>query len=634
MIADKNRLLFREAKDGNFYCSGISLYSEGWFNSRCFICGDSTKDIFNRLLGLAEADAPVLITIAWKGYFEIELLDKHGGDPFIIVVKKYKSDEKQLYSRYESVILKNNFVVIFKKGDLSAAIARIIHNLTDNLEAVRPADIFSVVYEDNNTFLRASAVMHPENNDPASSYSSFYAWGNGKMGYTFMLDYSRMLDPDHWIGFSSARSIFLRRGDVECNISESPLNFRTCGKEYAIPAGGLFQTFRDKSTVRGRAAFEKVVLRCAVLDLTDEDIIMGADKKLYGILDKITQKENIPVNILHTCVSKIIGSDMSSLVKELNKKNNAHIVYSECSSDKYPIVEFVDLMRRVGLVKKHKSAKKTFNLVGYRNNPGIVELSGILKDFFGIGLNIMFLPKVDLKALKRFPDGNLTVLSQAEIYNGIFCEVFGDSDEDVIRPLLPFGMKQSIAWLRSVTSFFRVPVNGNNKWKEYFRQRRLKWRSLTKQADKFKLGFIISGDDIELLAEPVKYPFGVPLLRCLEEMGFGLNILITSRHNFDEQKEILSDLFLNKKKHRIELLNYPQKLDEWISGSECRCIYSDLHNDTRVISNGKIPFSVFIFEEGVDGAIRTLESLLALCRIELFSTHRKYNQRPRPVIFS
>ena len=79
------------------------------------------------------------------------------------------------------------------------------------------------------------------------------------------------------------------------------------------------------------------------------------------------------------------------------------------------------------------------------------------------------------------------------------------------------------------------------------------------------------------------------------------------------------------------MLKDGEDVERWISKAPCSCIYSDFRNDRRLIANGKIPFSAFMFEKGPDGAIRTLQSLLRLCRIDLFRSHRGYARQAVPM---
>ena len=608
-------------------------YPEDWFYKNHFLCGNSSRKLFAKLMGLFGKSGLILEAISWKGYFEIRLIDKKSQGLFIIVVKEYKKEEEWMYGQYENDILGNNLIILSRKGESRSGVKRALRALGKNLSATAPPELYKVVYNDDNSSFREVAYAGPQDtNAPANFCNSFYEWGNSRMGHTFMLNYSLILDEDHWIGFAQPRHVFLRCGDVECNNSESPLNFRTCGKEYAFPSRGLLHESRGRDVIRGKRSFSKVLLRSAIFDLKDEDIIMGTDSKVYEVLNRITRGDNIPVNVLYTCVNKVIGTDIISLIKQINKNNKAQVVYTECSSEKHPGEAFAELMRSVKIGEKHKVKSRTYNLIGYKDDRGMTELTQLLEETFGLRLNIRLLPYVDLKTLKNFYKGRLQVLNRMAIYQGVFNNVFQGSDLDTLTPPAPYGMKDSVEWLRSIAGFFKVSLDSNKEWKSYYRSRIREWKALTAQARKYRLAFIISGDDVELLTSPAKYPLGVPILKCLAEMGFGLDILLTTGEDLDRHKQTITDFLEGGKKHKVEKLSDPGKIEEWISGSGCSCVYSDFRNDMRIISNGKMQFSVSDFQEGLDGALRTLQGLLELCGINFFNRYRRYKQQARPVL--
>jgi hypothetical protein len=358
---------------------------------------------------------------------------------------------------------------------------------------------------------------------------------------------------------------------------------------------------------------------------------MGCDSKIKDILGKISRNKNIPLQVISTCTSKIIGSDIDSMVKKINKKNDIQILY-EHNLGYQPLGEFENLIKNSLKKGDNKVKNRTINLIGFEDNYATKELTETLKRLFAINLNIICLPEVNIPSLKNFYKANIHILNDLEVYKNIFDNLFKELDIETIKLPPPYGLKPTLKWLKSITKFFKISLNDNRKWKKYYNEIILKWKRLTRDASKFRLGLIISDENIEFLINPSKYPFGVPLLKCLEEMGFGLNVLFTSRENFDNQKRLILDLFKNKKKHKIELLNNQSKLKEWISKTDCNCIYSDFRNDKRILSNGKTTFSLFLFEKGFDGAIRTLKELLKLCKITMFGGYKKTGEiQPKPI---
>ena len=625
----------KEMEDWEFYCGDISTYSEDWFYNRSFVCGEKTIDLFKKIFELFEENRIIINTANWNGqYFKINLFDEQVRKSFEVVIKKYNENERLLYTKYRFLILPNTFVILIGNfSNLTKGMIKTLKKLSDNLSKIRPSDLFNVVYNDNNKSVKKlykpiSVTKINSQNKDASYSKSLYDWGNKEINHTFLLNYNLINDQDWQIDLTGVKQFYLRCSDVECIYNHNIFDFSSCHREYALSRINQF----DDEVLKDRDLFEKMILRNATFELKDEDIVLGCDSKIYNVLDKITQAlKGFSINILLcSCMNKIIGNDINSIIKRINKKNNTLILCTECNAVGKPMEGIEDMIRTFLKTKKiHRFKNRLFNLIGFENDRGIKEITQILERFFNINLNTVLLPGVKTNSLKDFYKAKLQVLNHQGAFNDIFNKIFKEKNFDVLELQPPYGIKQTIKWLKSVGNYFKIAIDKNNNWKKYYAERMTAWKKLTKEAMKFRLGFIISKEDIELLTVPKKYPFGIPLLKYLKEMGFGINILFTSCKDFDYQKELLLDLFEDKNKINIELLNNPEKLDDWISETNCACIYSDFYNDIKIISHGKIPFSISLCEKGIDGAIRTLEELLRLCRIKFFSKYQiYYKQRP------
>jgi hypothetical protein len=610
--------------DNNFFCPAVSEYSARWFYKYRFLCGRATLAFFKKILGLQDESALKLDSVAWKGYFEIRLLNRRAKEVFILAIKKYCREEEGLYEKYKNIRLDNDLVILFPKGEKSSRMIKLVTSLERNLSAIKPSDMFNMVYHDENRqFTQADPLSIPGGDARPNACRSFYDWGDSELGRTFMINYGSIVDIECWLDSIGHRRVSLACGDVECGRMENVFDFLPYDREYTFPKGRhIFRKTSIRDLITDFASFE----------LKEEDIILGSDAKIYELLNKLTRRKDVPyVSILGTCINKIIGSDIVSLIGQINRKKSIEIDYSECNSGRQP-EEFLDLMKAMLKAKgKQKARPRTVNLVGFENDRGMSELTGILKDIFAIELNLMPFPEVNFNTLKHFYRAKLQVLSSAEMYTDFTDDIFKDLDMPAMVLEPPYGMRRSAAWLRSIAGYFGAGAMINKKWKLFYGGKMARWEEMTREAGKYRLGFILSGPNADLLIDSSKYLFGIPLLKCLEEMGFGLNILITDHHDFEEQKDSILKRSDHKEKYRIELLNDPEKLEEWIYSTDCSCIYSDFRYDIKIISNGKVPFSLFVFEKGFDGAARTLERLLRLCRVGFFNAYKGYKQKPHPI---
>ncbi|MFA5115970.1 MAG: nitrogenase component 1 [Candidatus Omnitrophota bacterium] len=632
----------KQADDSKFKCGGVSAYSGRWFYDRSFACGDSTKDLFRKLMNLSPNSPVLLDALFWEhDFFKIRLFDRQAKEYFLAAVGHYQKDKKGLYEKYRCAALPNGFVILSRDGALKAEAEKTLSCLAGNLGRIKPHVLFDTAYNDRNSFLKKRSRPEDLPGKAPGNCGLFDEWGDSRVGHTFMFSRS-LLDRITQVKLSGDKSMSLRCGDVECNNMYYPFNFfdsffmfNTYGR-YVPIAEHIFRNDRGQLDARIRSGrlFKDIISCYGAIELKNEDVILGGDEKIYNFLDKLTrERKGLPVFVLCSCISKVIGSDLDSLVKRINRKNGARIICDQnigCAWGQELVLNLLS-----GYLSDEKSREghgKRINLVGFEKDHALEELTGLLRSFFGIELNMVFLPEVDLRSLGSYYNARLQVLNPVEIYAKAYRRVFRKMGIGSVEPPAPYGMKRSTAWIRSIAGFFKTRADKNKSWKEYYNRKLARWDELVREARKFRLGLVVGDEDAALLVSPEKYPFGIPLLKCLEEMGFGLNILFTSSEGFEENKKRIMDLFEHKGRHKVELLNDKQGLEKWIAGEGGDCIYSDIREDARIMSSGKSSFSLFIFERGIEGAVRTLEELLRLCRVSFFKRYKEYGKlKPHPI---
>ena len=72
----------------------------------------------------------------------------------------------------------------------------------------------------------------------------------------------------------------------------------------------------------------------------------------------------------------------------------------------------------------------------------------------------------------------------------------------------------------------------------------------------------------------------------------------------------------------------PETLKSVLEKGEFRAVYSDIFFDKRITRAGKNQFSMRTFEAGLNGALRSLERMVGLCRHDFYSRYRKNIARP------
>lgn len=638
------------AGERRFFCREISEYSEKWFYERSFFCGPSSAGLFRELLGLAGHRRILLKSVAWeKDRFNIALYDRSKGRSPVLVLKRYADEELSLYAKYEFRITDNGFVLLYRKEEAGRDLDGVLDAFLSSLGRIDPPELFHAVYSGARRKVRFFRPEGAGAEEPAER-PEFYQWGREGISRTFMLNEVLLDQLCGEIDFKeNSRNLRIKCGDIECFNKYHPLFisepealiFNTCGK---------YRTFLENLKSRGEGReredlfFQKIMLANSLIEFGEKEVVFGSDRKIFRILGdivKIIRKKGISLSVVDTCINRIIGSDLDSFVKQLKKKNRGlNIVYEgqhnnpmekELIKKEFSALILRSLKSRAG----KRPAARSINLVGFEEDRSTGELSGLLEKFFQIRVNMVLLPRVDPALLGRFNRAGVQVVNFFRVYAGTFKSLVsgrGGMGRTLFLPP-PYGMRETVRWLTAVTRAFGISMNRNREWNEYYQDRMAGFSRQARKALSFRLGLIISGSDIGPLLDPSRFLYGIPLLACLEEMGFGLNILVASGSDFDSRKQALLRLLRHKERHRIELLNEPDRWEKWILRANARCIYSDFQNDARIIQNGRNPFSLFLLEKGMDGALRAQKEFLRLCAMDFNEKYRVYKKsaaRPLP----
>ncbi len=613
-----------------------------WLRSHKFTCAAASTEYFKKLLRLPESAPYALNKVDWAGeYFRIEFLHKATGKACAMALEQYSREREWLYARYDQVRLANDFMALFLEDSFKPALKKSLKVFLNSLGALPSQELFKEVYNDNRKYARGLSLSGLDICGPRSLQSTFFEWGDPHFRYTFMLT-EDLLDPMWQFKLSGKNRVLLSCGDNECNYTYfHPFNFFdhflafNTYHRYMPYVENIFRDDRGQleREIRSGGFFRKMISNYAFFDLKDRDIIMGSDKGLSGIMDKIAScDKGITVNVACPCVCKITGCDLRSLVEQANRKNGSRLIYDHNHGEK-SVDEFKALLKDTLMSAPAARDKgRSVNLVGFGNDRSAQELAADLKRFFGIDCRAMLLPEIDVGVLKDYGRASLQALNPLRVYDRVYEQVFKKIKMKTYAAAAPYGFKRSVEWLSGLAAAAGVKLKKNDEWQQYLCQQDVAWRLLTAQAARYRLGLVISGQDADCLAEPARYPFGIPLISCLEEMGFGLDIVFIQDEKFQERKKLIAGLLNDKKRHKIGLLKDPGRLTAWIRDGDSDCIYSDLRDDQRVVASGKNVFSLFLFEKGLAGAVRTLEELLIRCGNRYFNDHKKYaGQEAHPI---
>jgi hypothetical protein len=154
------------------------------------------------------------------------------------------------------------------------------------------------------------------------------------------------------------------------------------------------------------------------------------------------------------------------------------------------------------------------------------------------------------------------------------------------------------------------------------------WNALRERAARHVLGVVVRDREIFYLTTPSRN-WGVPLVRLLEEMGFGLEILVgvSDRATANKAARDIRDMFAHPTRHAVLAFDGLRLLQHRLSESRSSAIFSYHFFDWRITSAGKAIFSLQQFEVGRSGAIRSLKRLLRVCETSFYRRYSRFLQR-------
>jgi hypothetical protein len=140
---------------------------------------------------------------------------------------------------------------------------------------------------------------------------------------------------------------------------------------------------------------------------------------------------------------------------------------------------------------------------------------------------------------------------------------------------------------------------------------------------------VLGADEVHRLCDPAA-TWGVPLIPMLEEMGFGIDVLlkVANRKSAVVAATKVNAVFADPARHTIKAFKDRERMERLLTDGPSAAVFSEHMFDHRLSAVGKSQFCLQEFEKGVGGAVRTIERLLAICRVPLFRRYRKYFQRP------
>ncbi|MEW6203179.1 MAG: nitrogenase component 1 [bacterium] len=408
----------------------------------------------------------------------------------------------------------------------------------------------------------------------------------------------------------SGKCCVIQHTDFECAYVRPP-SF--------IKFADFYNTFWGSAVVSPHSLNYKVTI------LREIDVIMGGGKKLEKVLDIVAADKNIELlNIVTSCVPMLIGDDVEAATDRFRELTCIPVITTDMTTK-----DALHLLAKVlvQIIQKNPAPLQqksyTYNLAGFTDRRDCREMIDMLADA-GMELNECFFPTVAPERLKNYAAAAVQVFLPVSVHEPIY-SALEKLPIKAIRPGAPHGIAGTFEWMRTIAAALGREEEFVNSWERHLRAQQPAWNKLLKEAKKYRLGFVVDTSQMELLVKPEIFTI-IPLLRSVEEMGFGIDIMYydTSEASHEVNFYELQNILKHPETLRIRKFNSIKSLHTLLRDDSTNAVFTKFFFDKRLTRNGTCQFSFSTFEMGLQGALRTLERLVTYCRLPFYRKYAKY----------
>lgn len=408
-------------------------------------------------------------------------------------------------------------------------------------------------------------------------------------------------------------SICITHGDAEC-----PRNFF-----FDIPDLDKFFAFPWKVGYRDNRDREPLRSEFYTTDLDDIDVIEGARRNLSDLMDEIAENPSFGIAFINlTCLALIIGEDVDAIIKKFREKVNAPVI--EVNALKLsPQGHITELLNHcAGVDDSPGGPVHVANLVGFPRNRGMDDVCEMLRNI-GITINSSILPGIRLEDLEKYGDAGLQILHPGGAYADISAKIMAVFPMQTVTPEMPVGRQGTWDFLKMTAQAAGTMEQYDAFYEKQHAALDERWARVVEESSRYCLGFVVPHDKIPRLCDSF-ITWGIPVLKAVEEMGFGLRILIHAPRGRNVDATPFEKILREPNRCVIETFSDEKSLAILFEDGAFQSVYTDIFYDSRVTRRGKTCFSTSCFEPGFEGAFRTARYLQSLCRTTFYRDYAKY----------
>ncbi len=357
-----------------------------------------------------------------------------------------------------------------------------------------------------------------------------------------------------------------------------------------------------------------------VTELEERDMVMGTGERADALVAEVRKRAKPGDYLLftHLCTPIIMGEDFSGLARRCEKEiGGSSVSWSQKDRDENDNfgAHFRSLLGAPGFFDGPGDPARV-NLFHFPKRVREDELGPQLVAL-GLEIGVCVFPDVGFPSLPSLPKARWQVFCERSSYPTKVRELLAASPRPVVTVPAPYGVEGARLCLRAVAAAAGKEEAFEKAWAARMAAFLPRWEELRAQAAGRRLAFVVSEATLPRLLE-LRYGHGAPLASMVMEMGFGVDLVYYDRHG---EAPVLPPALQDA---RVAVFRSPGELERALSQGDFAAVYSDIVFDRRVTRAGKARFSSKDFEMGLEGALRTFEKLLTLCRLPFYRQYAKH----------
>ncbi len=351
-----------------------------------------------------------------------------------------------------------------------------------------------------------------------------------------------------------------------------------------------------------------------VTELEERDMVMGTGERADALVAEVRKRAKPGDYLLftHLCTPIIMGEDFNALAHRCEKEiGGSSVSWSQKDRDENDNfgAHFRAMLAKPGFFDA-PGDPLAVNLFHFPRRVRENELRPFLNEL-GLKINISVFPDVSFPILDRLPKAQWQIFCERSSYPTKVRDMLAASPRPVVPVRAPYGVEGTGRCLRGIAAASGKEAAFEETWARTLADFMPSWEEMRAEAAGYRLAFVVSEATLPRLVE-LRYGHGAPLASMVREMGFGIDLVYYDRHG--EAPALPPAL----EGARVSVFRSPWELERALREGESAAVYSDIVFDWRITRAGKARFSSKDFEMGLEGARRTFEKLLPMCRLPFY----------------